>query len=231
MEQEKHNDKQADTKTKDYVMDKEAKPQIEVTEEQSRRYSKLSFITLMAIVLAVFTAIFASAIAIINLNYNRVDEEYIQKKCTEMTQKYEDYPYEVCYSNEQPDLADILIVFNVAAAVLIVCIISFAQNISTNLKIKNAMRGGDLEIKVLKDKQAAILAAFLVMSILILFLINYSGCLNNCFAMRTITGAMTDKIMQKNPTTGILTSNILACLYVATGIIFPTTTILLLRKN
>ena len=220
MNQEELNNKQADTK-----------PQIKVTEEQLKRYSTLSSITLLAIVLAVFTAIFASAIAIINLNYNRVDEGYIQKKCTEMTQKYEDYPYEVCYSNEQPDLADTLIVLHVATAVLIVCVISFAQNISTKIKIKNAMRGGDLEIKVLKDKQAAILAAFLVISILTLLLINYSGCLNNCFAMRTIAGAMTDKIMQKNPTTGILTSNILACLYVATGIIFPTTTILLLRKN
>ena len=204
MNQEELNNKQVDTK---------------VTEEQPKRCSTLSSITLLAIVLAVFTAI------------NRVDEEYIQKKCTEMTQKYEDYPYEVCYSNEQPDLADTLIVLHVATAVLIVCVISFAQNISTKIKIKNAMRGGDLEIKVLKDKQAAILAAFLVISILTLFLINYSGCLNNCFAMRTIAGAMTDKIMQKNPTTGILTSNILACLYVATGIIFPTTTILLLRKN
>lgn len=231
MEQEKHNDKQADTKTKDYAMDKETEPQIKVTEEQSKRYSTLSFITLLAIVIAVFTAIFACAIAIINLNYNRVDEEYIQKKCTEMTQKYEDYPYEVCYSNEQPHLADMLMGLNVAAVVLIVCIISFAQNISTKLKIKNAMRGGNLEIKVLKDKQAAILAAFLVISILTLLLINYSGCLNNCFTMRTITGAMTDKIMQKDPTTGILASNILACLYVATGIIYPTTTILLLKKS
>ena len=216
MKQEELNNKQVDTK---------------VTEEQLKRYSTLSSITLLAIVLAVFTAIFASAIAIINLNYNRVDEEYIQKKCTEMTQKYEDYPYEVCYSNEQPDLADTLIVLHVATAVLIVCIISFAQNISTKIKIKNAMRGGDLEIKVLKDKQAAILAAFLVISILTLLLINYSGCLNNCFTMRTITGAMTDKIMQKDPTTGILASNILACLYVATGIIYPTTTILLLKKS
>lgn len=58
---------------------KQAKPQIKVTEEQLKRYSTLSSITLLAIVLAVFTAIFASAIAIINLNYNRVDEEYIQK--------------------------------------------------------------------------------------------------------------------------------------------------------